>query len=299
MNNGEALHDTEGVFRNAFDNAPIGVAVVDIDGRFLQVNRSLCELLGYSEAQLLQTTFQEITYAEDLDVSLSRVRRLLEGEIGSYSLEKRYVRADGLPVWVSLNVSLVRDQEDRPLYFVDQIQDITQRRMAEKELVRRAEELVRINAELETFAYSVSHDLRAPLRSVEGFAQILLEDYADSLDDEGKGYLARLGKNSRHMGMLIDDLLGLFHVTRKELRRDVVDLSAIARAIADELRLGEPDRAVDVRIARGLTGTGDAGLLEAALANLLGNAWKFTSRNPEARIDFGAFQRDAATVYFV
>lgn len=173
LNNGEALRDTEGVFRNAFDNAPIGVAVVDLDGRFLQVNRSLCGILGYAEEQLLETTFQEITHAEDLDVSLSRVRRLLDGEIGSYSLEKRYVRADRMPVWVSLNVSLVRDQEGRPLYFVDQIQDITRRRLAEKELARRAEELVRINAEIETFAYSVSHDLRAPLRGIEGFAQIL------------------------------------------------------------------------------------------------------------------------------
>lgn len=111
--------------------------------------------------------------------------------------------------------------------------------------------------------------------------------------------MARLGKNSRHMSMLIDDLLGLFHVTRKEMRCGVVDLSAIARAIADELRLSEPDRPVDVRIADGLTETGDAGLLKAALANLFGNAWKFTSRNPEARIDFGVFRREGTPVYFV
>ncbi|MGH3144775.1 MAG: PAS domain S-box protein, partial [Rubrobacter sp.] len=209
----EALREAQERFRSAFDNAPIGVAVVGLDGRFLQVNRSLCEILGYSQVHLLATTFQEITHPDDRETSMEQVRRALRDEVGSYSLEKRYVAAGGRQIWVSLSVSLVRDAAGDPLYFVDQIQDITERKQAEKELARRAEELAHANAELEQFSYSVSHDLRAPLRSIDGFSQILLEDYADRLDEVGAAYLGRVRAASQHMGHLMDDLLDLSRVS--------------------------------------------------------------------------------------
>jgi PAS domain S-box-containing protein len=265
----EALREAEGRFRSAFDNAPIGVAIVDLEGRFVQVNRSLCEMLGYSERELLATTFLKITYPDEVDVSMAHVRRVMEGEIDSYSLEKRYVGADGGPVWVSLSVSLVRDAAGNPLYFVDQIQDITGRKLAEKQLAHRAEELARANSELEQFAYSVSHDLRTPLRSIDGFAQILLEEYADQLDEEGREYLRRVRASSQRMGLLIDDLLSLSRVTRSEMVRTTVDLSALAESVVDELRQGDPHRRVHVEIASGMVVTADAGLLKAALENLL------------------------------
>jgi PAS domain S-box-containing protein len=295
----EALREAEGRFRSAFENAPIGVAIVDLEGRFVQVNRSLCEILGYPEKELLATTFLMITYPDDVDVSLAHVRRVIEGEIDSYSLEKRYVGADGSPVWVSLSVSLVRDAEDNPLYFVDQIQDITRRKLAEEQLAHRAEELALANSELEQFAYSVSHDLRTPLRSIDGFAQLLLEEYADQLDEEGREYLRRVRANSQRMGLLIDDLLSLSRVTHSEMLRTTVDLSALAESVVDELRQGDPDRQVQVEIASGMVVTGDAGLLRAALENLLGNAWKFTSKEPHARIQFGSTSYDGAPAYFV
>jgi PAS domain S-box-containing protein len=206
----EALREAQERFRSAFDNAPIGVAVVDLDGRFLQVNRCLCEILGYPEEVLLATTFREITHPDDVEASMEQVRRAMRDEVGSYSLEKRYLAAGGRQVWVSLSVSLVRDAEGKPLYFVDQIQDITGRKLAERELARRAEALAHANAELEQFSYSVSHDLRGPLRSIDGFSQILLEDYAARLDEEGRSYLRRVRAASQHMGHLMDDLLDLF-----------------------------------------------------------------------------------------
>ncbi len=230
---------------------------------------------------------------------MAHVRRVMEGEIDSYSLEKRYVGADGRPVWVSLSVSLVRDAGGNPLYFVDQIQDITGRKLAEEQLAHRAEELARANSELEQFAYSVSHDLRTPLRSIDGFAQLLLEEYADQLDEEGREYLRRVRANSQRMGLLIDDLLSLSRVTRSEMLRTTVDLSALAESVVDELRQGDPERQVQVEIASGMVVTGDAGLLRAALENLLANAWKFTSKEPHARIEFGSTSYDGAYAYFV
>ena len=295
----EALREAQERFRSAFDNAPIGVAVVDLEGRFLQVNRSLCEILGYPEDFLLATTFQEITHPDDVEASMEQVRRAMSDEVGSYSLEKRYLAAGGRQVWVSLSVSLVRDAEGEPLYFVDQIQDITERKLAERELARRAEELAHANAELEQFSYSVSHDLWAPLRSIDGFSQILLEDYADRLDEEGRSYLGRVRAASQHMGHLMDDLLDLSRVSRGPLRAGRVDLSGLAKDIAEELRRSQPEREVEFVVADDLEADGDARLLAVALENLLGNAWKFTSKEPTVRIEFGSFSENGTRVYFV
>jgi len=295
----EALREAQERFRSAFDNAPIGVAIVDLDGRFLQVNRSLCEILGYPEEVLLAKTFQQITHPDDVEASMEHVRRAMSDEVGSYSLEKRYLAAGGQAVWVSLSVSLVRDADGEPLYFVDQIQDITERKLAERELAHRAEELAHANAELEQFSYSVSHDLRAPLRSIDGFSQILLEDYAERLDEEGRAYLARVRAASQHMGHLMDDLLDLSRVSRRPLRSGLVDLSALARDIAEDLRRSQPDREVRLKIADGLRANGDARLLAVALENLLGNAWKFTSKQPAAEVEFGVAEEGGRPVYYV
>jgi len=297
--NQEALREARERFRNAFENAPIGVAVVGLEGRFLQVNRSLCEILGYSEGELLSMNFLDITHPEDVDRSVDRVRRVVEGEADRYSLEKRYVGSGGRPVWVSLSVSLVRDAGGEPLYFVDQIQDITERKVAERELAQKAEELARANAELEQFSHSVSHDLRAPLRSIDGFSQILLEDYREELDDEGRDYLERVRAASRRMGHLIDDLLNLSRVSRGPLRRETVDLSALVGDVAEELHRSQPEREVEFVVAEGVKASGDARLLRVALQNLLGNAWKFTSREARAKIEFGSFVQGGETVYYV
>jgi signal transduction histidine kinase len=171
---------------------------------------------------------------------------------------------------------------------------------ASKDLEDANRELEETNKELEAFSYSVSHDLRAPLRSIEGFSQILLEDYADKLDEEGEDYLGRVRAASRRMDTLIDDLLDLSKVTRSALRRQTVDLSAQAREVAAEIRKSQSDREVEFVIADGLTANGDANLLRLALENLLGNAWKFTSKKPHARIEFGSATREGEEqAYFV
>jgi DNA-binding response OmpR family regulator len=161
------------------------------------------------------------------------------------------------------------------------------------------EELQRTNEELESFSYSVSHDLRAPLRSIDGFSQALLEDYSNSLDERGRGYLRRVRSAAQRMGELIDDLLELSRVGRAELTRNPTNLSEIARSIADELRRKDPDRDALVVVRDGLVAQADARLVRILLENLIGNAWKFTSKIPAARIELDVEFRQEDAVYRV
>jgi len=190
------------------------------------------------------------------------------------------------------------------------LDEVDRRRAAEEEtrslnaeLERRVEErtaeLAAVNRELESFAYSVSHDLRAPLRGIDGWSQALLEDCCHLLDDQGKGYLATVRSEVRRMSLLIDALLGLSRVARSEVRLERVDLSELARGVEAELRAAHPDRSVEVAIMPGLVAMGDVVLLRALLRNLLGNAWKFTGRCEQARIEFGATLDAGTTTYFV
>jgi light-regulated signal transduction histidine kinase (bacteriophytochrome) len=171
----------------------------------------------------------------------------------------------------------------------------------------RAEEALRhakaaaegASKELEAFSYSVAHDLRAPLRSIDGFSQAILEDSADRLDADGRRYLKHVRESAQQMGALIDDLLNLSRVTRAELRRERVDLSELARSVLEGLRESQPERQVEEVIQDGLVAQADPRLLDVALTNLLGNAWKFTGKRAAARIEFGAGAGERPPVYFV
>ena len=166
-------------------------------------------------------------------------------------------------------------------------------------VAERTVELSAINQELEAFSYSVSHDLRAPLRSMDGFSQVILEDYGDRLDETGKGYLRRIRDASQRMGELIDDILELSRIGRSELHKEKVDLSELVRSITDTLQVGQPERSVEVIVQEGIVGQGDKRLLTIALENLLGNAWKFTTNESKAKIEFGVREQDGDTVHFV
>ena len=198
----EAVRESETRFRATFEQAAVGVALVATDGRWLRVNQKLCDIVGYTPEELLPLTFQDITHPDDLDADLAYVRQVLAGEIQTYTMEKRYFRKDGSIVWADLTVSLVREPSGQPQYFIAVVEDITERKQAEdeiRELNERLEQRVRertaelqaANKELEAFSYSVSHDLRAPLRAIDGFARILTEDHAPRLGGEGQRVLGR------------------------------------------------------------------------------------------------------------
>ncbi len=169
----------------------------------------------------------------------------------------------------------------------------------EERVRRRTADLEAANKELEAFSYSVSHDLRSPLRAIDGFSLALLENHSSDLDDQGRADLARVRANANRMGELIDGLLRLSRLSRQELRVSEVDLSALTEEVAASLREIEPDRAVTFRIEPGVQGPGDRDLLRVVLDNLIGNSWKFTSQRGSATIEFGADEHDGETAYFV
>jgi signal transduction histidine kinase len=187
-------------------------------------------------------------------------------------------------------VTASRDELDR---------EVTIRKRVEGEIVKANTELTAVNKELEAFSYSVSHDLRAPLRSIDGFSHALLEDYRDRLDEQGKEYLQRVRSASQRMAVLIDDLLKLSRVTRSEMNRETVDLSALAQSISEDLQETQPERQVAFVIAPDLTTLGDPQLIRLIMENLLSNAWKFTSYHPQARIEFGVTQVNGKETFFV
>ncbi len=202
------------------------------------------------------------------------------------------------------------DEQGRAIQMFGTTLDVTERKMAQLELERhqrnlesliqeRTAELRKANEDLSSFSYSISHDLRAPLRSMSSFSKILLEDYQDQLDETAKDYLTRITRGAIRMGQLIDNLLELTKISRQKLKRKEVNLTGIAGEILEQLRINEPARVVDVRIEQGITAKGDEQLLTLLLQNLLGNAWKYTGKCQSASIRFFTTKPDNKTTYVI
>jgi PAS domain S-box-containing protein len=250
---GTRLRSVEERFRATFEQAAVGIAHVGPDGRWLRVNRKLCEIVGYEHDELLALTFQDITHPADLDADLSLLGQVLAGEVDSYQIEKRYLRKDGGQIWINLTVSLVRDEQGAPDYFISVVEEIGARKAAEAEVARlnadlerrvleRTAELEAANRELDSFAYAVSHDLRTPLRAINGFSAMLEEDCADELSDTARGFLGQIVQASRRMGALIEGILTLSRSSRGEMQKRPVDLSEMAKRILGEIAQLDPGR---------------------------------------------------------
>lgn len=297
-------------FALAFELAAVGMALLRPDGRLERANAALCELLGQSEAELRRFGMQGMVQSEDLEQEAATRARLLASESAQERSELRLRHKSGRTVWGSLSRILVRDASGEPLYFLDQVQDLTERRRAEKEIVllnnlleqrirRRTAELEESNEDLRDFAYSLAHDLRAPLASIDGFSAQLEEQLQDTLDARSSHYLRRVRAGVRLMADLTDGLLALSDIARTDLQHQEVDLSALASDIVGRMRDHEPGRNAIVEIERTPLAKGDSRLLANVMENLLGNAWKFSGRNPVTHIRFYAQTESSRCCYCV
>lgn len=412
----QSLAETRTRFEATFQQAAVGIALVSPEGHWLRVNQKLCEIVGYSEAELLALTFQDITHPDDLNADMGQVRRMLAREIDHYTMEKRYMRKDGSLVWIDLTVALVWKPDGAPDYFVSVIENISERKAAEQALMesesryralvekapfpavisrvrdgillygnqraetqygisretgvgmpadrfyankedrarvlealktagqaddievrmqtlsgqpfwaqvsasivefdhepaifaainditerkqmeseirhmnakleervrQRTEELAAANKELETFSYSVSHDLKAPLRGIDGYSQILLKDYQDSLDEDGREMLGKVCQGVKQMSDLIEDMLSYSRIERRNLIGQPVDLEKLVTRVLEGMQpeIQACGLVVDVDVT-GLVAKADPDGLAIVLRNLVDNAIKFSrDRHP-------------------
>jgi PAS domain S-box-containing protein len=278
---------------------------LDPDGTVMTWNVGARRLHGWEAGEIIGRNVALLYPAEDAAAGLpSRVLATAAAE-GRAEANGWRLRKDGSRFWADVLVTALRDEAGELIGFSRIVRDFTERKRAETLLAERSAELERVNRELETFAYSVSHDLRAPLRSIAGFAQILNEDYAETLGVDGRESLGRIRAATKRMAELIDDLLALSRVTRLDLQPERVDLSALARRTIDDAQRRQPNRPVAATIADGAVVQGDPRLLALVLENLVGNAFKFTARTPEPRVEFGIDtglgeeNGNGAPVYFV
>ncbi len=300
------LRESEERFRLALEYSPIGIALVNVDGQFLKVNKALGEIVGYSEEELLNLDFQTITHPDDLEPDITYVQQLLSGTLDTYQIEKRYFHKNGQSVWIQLNGSIVRNEAKESLYFIAQIQDITRRKYAEMEITRmnkmlktRSEKLEALNKELESFSYSVSHDLRAPLRSIAGYAQILQEDYSPKLDDEGNKTLRTIIKNARKMGQLIDDLLEFSRLGRKGIEKRKINMNTIVESVVQELLTHEQNRVINIKTHPLEEVTVDVQMIKQVWVNLISNAIKYSRKTEIAEIEIGGNTEAHQVCFFI
>ena len=296
-------------YRRLFESNPNPMWIFDPETlRFVEVNQAACEHYGYSREEFQAMRITDIRPPEDLPRLQAYLTQAKERALKDAGIW-RHRRKDGTEILVRVTRSDIRYRERDARIIM--VQDVTEQVRTEERIRElnatlearvkaRTAALEAANRELDAFNYSVSHDLRAPLRSIDGFSKVLLEDYDARLDEEGRDYLARIRAAAQRMGGLIDAMYQLSKLSRSLMQIREVDLSDMARTVLAELREHNPGREVEADIAGKLVAEGDAGLLNIVLVNLLGNAWKYTGRTAKARIEFGARSNgDGLPVFYV
>lgn len=262
------LRESEQSFRLAMEYSPIGMALVSPDGKWLRVNEALCEIVGYNAEELLHTNFQTITHPDDLASDLDYVHKVIAGELKSYAMEKRYFHKDGHLIPILLSVSLIRNTDGTPKYFISMIQDISERE-------RFVEQLQKANAELEQFAYVASHDLQEPLRMVTSFVGLLGQTYGDKLDEQGKEFVSIAVEASKRMQTLISDLLQYARLGKDSKLSVRIDCNAEMKHVLMNLDAAIKGASAVVEVRELPEIIGNPVEFLRLMQNLIGNAIKF------------------------
>lgn len=306
----QALRESEERYRGLIDISPVAI-LLNRGNRFVFANKAAIDLIGASSAdEIIGKSPFDIFHSDYHEQVRQRIESQLHGERAPL-VEKRIVRIDG--TMRDCEVAAAPISEEKGIAIQVVLHDVTERKRAEEEIrklnaeleervAQRTAQLEASNRELEAFSYSVSHDLRSPLRAIDGFSDALLKQYIDVLDARGQDYLRRVRAAAQRMAQLIDDILGLSRATRVEINRQDIDMSAMSLGILDALRESQPERKAEITVEQGMVVSADPHLLRIALENLLGNAWKFTARRDVAHIDVGAIRDQESgqgRVYYV
>lgn len=279
-----------------YDLAPAGYVTVSGKGLIIESNLTFANQVNIPRQSLIGIRFSQLVQKEDQDTYYLHRRQIFETRQPS-SCELRIIKKDAAPFWAHLEAALVSDVDGEDACRVVLV-DITEHKQFEEKIrslnaglelrvQKRTAELQIYNKELESFSYSVSHDLRTPLRSIEGFCRIFMDEFGGMIPEKGLEYLERVRRNSLHMGQLIDSMLELSRLSRSEMQIEKLDVSALAAEVAKELDAENPNREVHVAIEAGIIAEGDSSLLRIVLVNLLSNAWKFVSKRTHAHISVG------------
>ena len=305
----EALRESEDKFKYVFDHSVIGKSITLPSGE-INVNKAFCEMLGYEPRELKKIKWADISHPDDIELTNKALGLILSGEKDSARFIKRYIHKNGSVVWADVGTSLRRDGQGKPLYFMTTANDITERKRAEEEIIKlnkdleqrviqRTAQLEAANKELEAFSYSVSHDLRAPLRSVHAFTNILLEEYQDKLDKEGKRICGIISSGASQMGGLIDDLLSFSRISRSNMNLSMIDMRTMAESVFRQLNGEQKTAKIDIKIGKLHKVFGDLNLIKLVWSNLISNAIKYSSKEIISEILISSRQEGDMIIYSV
>lgn len=295
-----SLRETSDYLNNLFNNAAVPIIVWDSGLKITRFNHAFEKITGRSADEMLGKKVDILIPVNKRSEALREINHATTMGERLEAVEIPVQHVDGSIRIVLWNSATVFDTDGKaPVATIAQGQDITERKKVEGELKTRTSELEIVNRELESYSYSISHDLRAPLRTLDGFSEAVLLDYGDKLDKQGKDYLNRIRTASQTMSQMIGDVLNMSRVTRSDIHHNELNLSNLVQKIVAEIKAAQPERQVEFVIQPDVVVYGDVQLLEIALRNLIDNSWKFTGKTPHPRIEFGSESQDGKQVYFV
>jgi PAS domain S-box-containing protein len=309
LSRSKELRLSEEKFKNVFEYASVGKSLTFLDGT-VSVNRAFRQLLGYTKKEMKNINWHEFTYPDDIQRNDEITSSILKGDRRSSRWEKRYLNKRNEIVWVDILTTLLRDVNGEPLYFITTVVDITEKKKSEEEIIHlnaelekrvmeRTSQLEEANKELQAFAYSVSHDLRAPLRAIDGFSKFVIEDYGAKLNTEGKRLLSLIRSNTQKMDKLITDILSLSRVTRSEHKKSKIDMTKMALSMFNEDAPPEIQERMKFTLDALPETFADPTYIKQVWINLISNAIKFSSLKLKPEVKIGGYIEDGYQVYYI